>query len=131
MERLDEHILRKNGELLFFFNQSLVAFGLKKFFNSTPPRPLPPAFFTIFLSFLNVFTPNGTSFVLFSCQKLKNCHYLSFVVGCSFKIKTKMFSRELGRNQFSESVKETAVALAELFFMRENCISSLGFKSSC
>lgn len=49
----------------------------------------------------------------FGCQKLESCHYLNFAVGCSFKIKTKMFSRELGRNQFSGSAKETVTALAE------------------
>lgn len=65
--------------------------------------------------------------MLFGCQKPENHHYLSFVVGCSFKIKTKMVSRELGRNQFSNkmvsrelgknqfsgSATEMAVALAE------------------
>lgn len=51
--------------------------------------------------------------MLFGCQKLENCHYLNSVVGCSFKIKPKMLSRELGRNQFSGSAKETAVALAK------------------
>lgn len=41
-----------------------------------------------------------------------------------------MLSRESGRNQLSESAKET-VALAELFYMREKYKSSSGFKSSC
>jgi len=62
---------------------------------------------------LNIFTPNGASFVLFGCQKLENCHNLTFLVGCSFKIKNKMLSRALERNQFAGSAKETAVALAE------------------
>lgn len=73
----------------------------------------------------------GLLLCLSVAKKTGELSLLNFAVGCSFKIKTKMFSRELGRNQFSGSAKETVAALAEFFYMREKYESSSRFKSSC